>query len=619
VNFIDPSILIIYLDYVLGLPKGIRIDKQFSRSGKGVVLCIGGRRVGKSHSRYFTNGANVNATEFRFQSNKKRDEEKDSNFLEFDSFEEESLEADHDANGAFSVVQDALMEKQREYNVAIASHPTDFQVWLDFIMFQESLPIYAKNKLLLVERQLDLYERALLQLPHHPILTQKYLRVGSSSFWDLATSKTNYKEAMRHVSPPNSIVLDYLSFIAGQADVNATIAAYAECIDIGNASVHTSFDSKEITQLHLVQLFARLLRILAESGQRERACGLAQAQLECTFYRPEYLRNASWERIRDKLGEFWDQGAPRIGDPNAVGWSTFVERHSLNFDPPPGIQDSEVLPRDGSYLQDDYLSWATQEQASSMKDLPLRISDPVLDPEGVVLWEDIFCYLIDVHSDCKSSKLVLYIILEHFGLEIAPLPFVTDPLLVGHFRDGSLSTWFGEGIPNISGISLPLDLEEKNDAEKLTIEANRFLVNIRVDGCLQISSFVYRLLCQIPPSFSISICLQKAAVAIKMGISLSTSSKTLDSLAVALMSRNFSQIVQEINYYAGLPRDHAERKRFLPALVCIGLEILWEKFQEKCNSNIYKLLFTTLADCNGHLDEGTKTFNYVYFFCHLLK
>lgn len=74
---------------------------------------------------------------------------------------------------------------------------------------------------------------------------------------------------------------------------------------------------------NLVSLFVDLCRFEWQTGHHEFAVGLFQAQIEYCMFSPSLDVT---ERSKKRLfNEFWDSGAPRVGEDGAVGWATWLQ------------------------------------------------------------------------------------------------------------------------------------------------------------------------------------------------------------------------------------------------------------------------------------------------------
>ena len=77
-------------------------------------------------------------------------------------------------------------------------------------------------------------------------------------------------------------------------------------------------------ELGLVDIFVNLCRFEWQTGHRELATGLFQAQMEFSLFSPPlYLTTSSKQRLFE---HFWNSGGARIGEDGALGWSAWLAK-----------------------------------------------------------------------------------------------------------------------------------------------------------------------------------------------------------------------------------------------------------------------------------------------------
>lgn len=139
------------------------------------------------------------------------------------------------------------------------------------------------------------------------------------------------------------------------------------------------------------------------------------------------------------LEAFWDSEVPRIGEPNAAGWTQW-DRHSssLDLDAFTTFPSGRTAPAEPSQLSDAYVRWFTDEFAAEMQDSrPVRaldLSQDDEDPFRVIMFEDISPFLFVIQSPAVKLQLA-YAAINVFGVPLVPSdvgsdsPFYTDPHL----------------------------------------------------------------------------------------------------------------------------------------------------------------------------------------------
>ena len=119
---------------------------------------------------------------------------------------------------------------------------------------------------------------------------------------------------------------------------------------------------------------------------------------------PQRLMGKPFEEQLDAMEEYWDSEVPRLGEPEARGWTAWdAYRHEQPARPPKPIN----APLD---VSDPYSKWAASEAlADRMRTMSLRSTDDddTADPYAVVLFSDIRPLLLSLRTprDRKSTRL----------------------------------------------------------------------------------------------------------------------------------------------------------------------------------------------------------------------
>ncbi|KAJ3373902.1 hypothetical protein GGF31_008787 [Allomyces arbusculus] len=511
---------------VLGLPPNFVIDEGAGRHEKGIHLTVRGAGTGPVTRFYHPNvipptpaplvpGARARATAGPSALTR--------NFIAFPASDDDDPDPDvlYDKHGTndpddssrISIDLDPHLEKVKAFNVHLGAHPDDIDQWLAFVAFQAENP--AVPALELAERQLAILDRALAENANHPRLLRTYLRIGAESgTWTKDDAAARYRAAVRAHPANRALGLDYLAVRQAQNGVDAGLAAAAQWI----STVHDQLRQGADAGYLLVHVFARTVRLLYEAGFTERARALVQAQLEITLAHPYGEDDASvptrWGRVLDDMCAFWDSEVARFGDPGAKGWRVWtksIDAASRRYDrtsaqalddlvvtrvPTLAEIQAQAAKASADSNDDAFLHWFHAEQlsAKAAKNVVLRCTDPVLDPIGVVLFDDIAPYLVRImaapsggvrnnglFSDQGSVELLVVTSLHLLGVHLGGMPFsdgdtvLLDSALVD--ETDAVDTFLGDGVPVQSGVPLDpaylIDLEPDAAAISLHSSSNK--------------------------------------------------------------------------------------------------------------------------------------------------
>jgi hypothetical protein len=94
--------------------------------------------------------------------------------------------------------------------------------------------------------------------------------------------------------------------------------------DDQNTDPKASYPSLIQLELGLVDVFVNLCRFEWQTGHRELATGLFQAQIEFSIFSPPlYLTTTSKQRLFE---HFWNSAGARVGEDGALGWSAWLAK-----------------------------------------------------------------------------------------------------------------------------------------------------------------------------------------------------------------------------------------------------------------------------------------------------
>ncbi|KAL9627659.1 MAG: hypothetical protein Q9164_007536, partial [Protoblastenia rupestris] len=157
-----------------------------------------------------------------------------------------------------------------------------------------------------------------------------------------------------------------------------------------------------------VQTLLRFTLFLRDAGYIERGIATWQAVLELSFCYPSELGDSrrsnagDFETILKSLEDFWENGAPRIGEEGACGWSSYSEDTGSSWMP----RIDAVKPAQGASTT--WSSWMGLEREASFLDaMPARYEDETHEEDNarIIMFSDIKRALFSSLDDDSTTLL----------------------------------------------------------------------------------------------------------------------------------------------------------------------------------------------------------------------
>ncbi|KAE8796777.1 hypothetical protein D1007_28069 [Hordeum vulgare] len=237
--------------------------------------------------------------------------------------------------------EDEILRRTKEFNKMTRECPHDEKIWLAFAHFQDKVASSQPQKaarLQTTERKISILEKAVELNPDNEELLLCLLK----SYGERDSSESLFgkweKILMEH---PDSCKLwkQYLLLCQGEFSrfkVSDTRKSYSYAVqalsaactklcrqDSENADLRAHPSLVQL-ELGLVDIFVNLCRFEWQTGHRELATGLFQAQIEFSLFSPPLsLSTSSKQRLFE---HFWNSGGARIGEDGALGWSTWLAK-----------------------------------------------------------------------------------------------------------------------------------------------------------------------------------------------------------------------------------------------------------------------------------------------------
>lgn len=237
---------------------------------------------------------------------------------------------------------DYVIRKTREFNQSTRERPHDESLWIAFANFQDELIKQASRKAAIqqaVEKKVAVLEKA---LEHHPFSEDLLLLfLETCRKKDTATTLVSkWENAIKHNLGSYKLWREYLHFRRGEFSL-FTVSSLQKLYIHALQSFSTAHNRRHWeggtgektrivqgneteTEKSLLSLFVDLCRFEWQTGHHELAIGLCQAQVEYNIFSPPIkVKESNKRRL---FQEFWDSGAPRVGEDGAAGWAAWLQQ-----------------------------------------------------------------------------------------------------------------------------------------------------------------------------------------------------------------------------------------------------------------------------------------------------
>ncbi|XP_016297609.1 protein NRDE2 homolog isoform X1 [Sinocyclocheilus anshuiensis] len=344
-----------------------------------------------------------------------------------------------------------LSARVEEFNRKLRENPTDTQLWLDFIHFQDELAFGSGSfsaasdtdndgdmkKMSLravLEKKLSIVDRAVESNPANVDLKLEKLHL-CKELWEPATLQKEWKKLV--FIHPNSAPLwrKYLLFtqsLFSTFSVSKVNSVFGKCLSTLSAVQDGSMVSHPPlpgTQEDLLDIFLQQCHFLRQAGHTEKAVCLFQALLDFTFFKPDSVKDLPTRQQVDFFEPFWDSGEPRVGERGARGWKAWMlqqERGGWVIPSEPGDDDDEEEQDDSEIKDKTWPKWKIWLDVEASREanhwLPWRpdktkgqSEEDCEDPDRQVLFDDIGPSMIRVDRPDLQLQLILSF-LQFLGL-----------------------------------------------------------------------------------------------------------------------------------------------------------------------------------------------------------
>ncbi|KAF2843579.1 DUF1740-domain-containing protein [Patellaria atrata CBS 101060] len=375
--------------------------------------------------------------------------------------------------------------KNSELSRQTKNEPENVTAWLELINHQEVMiqlgqarwnqSLSNSERRNLADIKISIYEQALKHIGNHEKSRVKLL-LGlleeGSRIWEAKKRSSKWKDALSQMPHNIEIWIRYLDFAQGDFaafEYETSRKLFLECLNIimiARSKLNSNLTTTQTIEESQLYVVLRMTAMMRQSGYHEHATAIWQALLEFHIFRPTHLIGKPVPDVLDVFEEFWDSEAPRIGEPNAKGWSVTLSS-PINPAYPTHHQDPVIGLMDGfgTFYQEE----KSREDAFHQ---PGRTTDEGAeeDPYHVILYTDLKDVLQLVSADINKEYLIDAYLCY---MNLAPLPLPTrcswwlNPFLRTNARcialEGSHSL---ESEDKLSESERDISKDEKNQQEE---------------------------------------------------------------------------------------------------------------------------------------------------------
>lgn len=366
--------------------------------------------------------AELNEVRCKIISGNQPKQKTEESLLEFDSEDEEKSIKSEEAECAF------WQKKAKEYNERLGQEPSNTDLWLEFVKFQDKSFKYIfsdeengkKKKASLkavAERKISILDSAIKKNVRSLDLYFERLVVGQD-IWDDKKIKQEWGTVIINFPNKLEVWYRYLAFMQTNLtsfSLTSVVNTFAKCTEklqqMKSGAFITHAPPKDLGKC-LVDITVQLAFVWKQAGYMERSVAIFQALVELNLFAPPHAKSKT-VTLDAKLAlfeAFWDSRAPRFGEENAIGWAeVMARRQQLEFPEVVlgGTQDEEdeIIAKGGETSE---LWLALESRRERCHWLPWE-QDPedCEDPERMVSFEDISSHLYTLDTDEECFYLIL--------------------------------------------------------------------------------------------------------------------------------------------------------------------------------------------------------------------
>ncbi|XP_035529629.1 nuclear exosome regulator NRDE2 [Morone saxatilis] len=386
-----------------------------------------------------------------------------------------------------------LAGRTEEFNRRLREQPSDTQLWIKFIRYQDELSATVfggeeeqqgsdsaerrkSSHRAVLEKKLSITERAVATNPSCIALQRERLRI-CQELWEPSLLAKEWKKLV--FLHPNSAPLwrEYLLFTQSYFSnftVSKVNSAYGKCLSTLSAVRDGSMVSHPALpgiEEDMLDIFTQQCHFLRQSGHSEKAISLFQAMIDFTFYKPDSVRQLSTKQQvnsyteelqvhRQPEEEEEEEDEEEVKDRSQPRWTVW-----LNVEPS----------REATH----WLPWRPDKTKGQSE-------EDCEDPDRQVLFDDIGPSLICLSSPELQLRLLLRF-LSFLGLPVDPVLSATpcQPSLL--LENLSLLTQGNEPQRPLTSHDLP-DPGVNSVGHMTTLQGTRKWVGLGKQGAMFVTN-----------------------------------------------------------------------------------------------------------------------------------
>ena len=368
----------------------------------------------------------------------------------------QEMENEAEEESAASFKLHLVQEKTREYNERLRENPSDIQLWLEYVEFQDvsigesefggkineaKKEKVGKNVVLrqkaLVEKKLAILKAAIDKNPMSVELGVKRLEV-SRELLEAKLLDRQWKELIFLFPRSFSVWKFYLRFVSSNFTTFTVARALREYKNYFAKlkQMHALPDQPKGTEDEIIVATVNLCNFLARAGFREKGTAIWQASLELNLFAPDF---PGYYSLDDKLAtfeQFWESAVPRFGEPGALGFANVMRRRKevVGDDDNDGLEDNksawedDLIDQAGNLVRRNRL-WLELELGRERRHwCPFRSTEEAPeDPDRSVSFEDISPFLFHFTQPSKVLSLLVGFA-RYLGVTFRDEPYSTTSL-----------------------------------------------------------------------------------------------------------------------------------------------------------------------------------------------
>ncbi|XP_071491532.1 nuclear exosome regulator NRDE2-like [Diadema antillarum] len=329
-----------------------------------------------------------------------------------------------DRQNKSGLISSDASQKITFFNKYLHEHPNDITRWLEFVHFQDQAGVdvhagtpgnegltvgSSRRQQLILEKKLAILEKALKANPGNPDLQLEQLELCREN-WDSAQLAKHWQSTIRQHRENLETWQQYLAYQRScftKFSVSGISKVYEDFLSTLSArGTEFKFD-----------IVLQVCHFWRQAGHSEKAVALLQAMVEFNCFRPQNIEDSTTLEGKIAFFEpFWDSNEARFGEVGAEGWCKWVHRKEKGGWASQNTQKAQRVEEDESAVEGTEPIWHAWLQEEILREhahfspwLPGegQTDDDCEDPDRMVLFDDISCFLCDLDTQEQKFALIL--------------------------------------------------------------------------------------------------------------------------------------------------------------------------------------------------------------------